>query len=89
MHSKTPSAPVLPGAITADQKKKKTERERKRKKSMITAVAKQNPNKREEEKVRDKLDARNYSLERSKGIHLLSGIVGKTGCHPACRRGKG
>lgn len=56
MHSKTPSAPVLPGAITADQK----ERERKeRKKSMITAVAKQKPNKREEEKVRDKLDTRN------------------------------
>lgn len=90
MHSKTPSAPVLPGAITADQKKKKKpererrEREReKRKKSMITAVAKQNPRKEEEEKVRDKLDTRNYSLKRSKGKYLLSGIVRKTGCHPA------
>lgn len=40
MHSKTPSAPVLPGAITADQKKRK-----KKKKSMITAVAKQKANK--------------------------------------------
>lgn len=34
MHRKTPSAAVLPGAITADQKK-----------NMIPAVAKQKPNK--------------------------------------------
>lgn len=31
MHSKTPSAPVLPGAITADQKKRKKERKEKKK----------------------------------------------------------
>lgn len=33
MHSKTPSGPILPPAITADQK------------TIITAVAKQKPNK--------------------------------------------
>lgn len=33
---------------------------------MITAVAKQKPNKGEQEKVRDKLHAENYSLERAK-----------------------
>lgn len=30
MHSKTPSAPVLPGAITADRGEKKRQRERDR-----------------------------------------------------------
>lgn len=33
---------------------------------MITAVAKQKPNKREQEKVRDKCDIRIYMLEKEK-----------------------
>ena len=33
---------------------------------MITAVAKQKPNKREKEKVRDKFDTKNHSLERTR-----------------------
>lgn len=67
MHSKTPSAPVLPGAITADQKKKER---KEKKKSMITAVTKQKPNKREKEKVRDKFNTRNDCGE-DEGKHLL------------------
>lgn len=53
MHSKTPSAPVLPGAITADQKNHDN--------SCCQTKAKQ----RGQEKVRDKFDAENYSLERA------------------------
>lgn len=88
MHSKTPSAPVLPGAITADQKKKKEEereREKGKKKEMhdnscCQTKAKQKGSRK---KVRDKLDTRNYSSERAKGKHLLIGILREGGRHPA------
>lgn len=85
MHSKTPSAPVLPGAITADQKKREEE-EGKKKKSMITAVAKQKPNKREQEKVRD---TKNLHAGKGEEQRLLLEIVGELGCHHAERPGKG
>lgn len=53
MHSKTPSAPVLPGAITADQKNHDN--------SCCQTKAKQ----REQEKVRRKFNAENYSVKEA------------------------
>lgn len=53
---------------------------------MITAVAKQKPNKREQEKVRD---TKNLHAGKGEEQRLLLEIVGELGCHHAERPGKG